>query len=170
MTTRTFATLLAMSALLLAGCVTVPPGPSVMVLPGTGKNFDQFRVDDASCRQYADAQIGGTTANAASVDSGMKSAAVGAAVGALAGAAIGGGNGAGTGAGAGLAIGALAGTGAAQSSAYGVQKRYDFAYEQCMYAKGHRVPVNGAFAAQNPPQRRAAATTPPPPPPPPGPR
>ena len=37
----------------------MPTGPSVMALPGTGKNFDQFRADDASCRQFAYAQIGG---------------------------------------------------------------------------------------------------------------
>jgi hypothetical protein len=31
------------AALLLGACTTLPTGPSVMVLPGTGKNFDQFR-------------------------------------------------------------------------------------------------------------------------------
>ena len=32
---------------LLAGCATPPPsGPSVMVLPGSGKSFDQFRFDE----------------------------------------------------------------------------------------------------------------------------
>ena len=31
---------------LLTGCVTIPTGPSVMVLPGSGKSFDQFRLDD----------------------------------------------------------------------------------------------------------------------------
>lgn len=168
LTPRLVISVSALAALLLGGCVTVPPpGPSVMALPGTGKNFDQFRADDASCRQYADTQNRGATAGAAAVDSGLQSAAVGTAVGALAGAAIGGSNGAGAGAGAGLAIGALAGTGTAQSSAYGMQKRYDQAYVQCMYAKGHRVPVSGAYAAQNPPRQRSAAAPSPPPPPPP---
>src|SRR5438105_9494113 len=41
------------AALLLAACATVPMGPSVMVLPGTGKNFEQFQADDAVCRQWA---------------------------------------------------------------------------------------------------------------------
>jgi hypothetical protein len=45
----------------LAACASVPTGPSVMVLPGTGKNFDQFRVDDAACRQFAYVQAGGKT-------------------------------------------------------------------------------------------------------------
>ena len=29
------------SMLLLAGCVAVPSGPSIVVLPGTNKSFDQ---------------------------------------------------------------------------------------------------------------------------------
>ena len=57
-----------------------------MVLPGTNKNFDQFRFDDGECRQYASYQVGGATAEDASVDSGVRSAAVGTVVGAAAGA------------------------------------------------------------------------------------
>ena len=34
--------------LLLGGCMTIPIGPSVTVMPGRGKNFDQFRHDDAN--------------------------------------------------------------------------------------------------------------------------
>ena len=67
-------------------------------LPGTGKNFEQFRADDMDCRQYAQYQTGGKSADQAAVD-------------------------------------------AAQSSAYGSQRQYDNAYIQCMYAKGHQVPV-----------------------------
>ena len=70
------------AVLLLAACVTVPEGPSVMVLPGSGKSFDQFQVDDYTCRQYAKQSIGGTNAQQAATESGVKSAAVGAAVGA----------------------------------------------------------------------------------------
>ena len=87
--------------LTLAACTTIPTGPSVMVLPGTGKSFDQFRADDADCRQYAQGQIGGLTANQTAVESGMASAAVGTAVGAVAGAALGGRQGAGVGVGSG---------------------------------------------------------------------
>lgn len=151
--------------LLLGGCATPPPsGPSVMALPGSGKTFDQFRVDDSDCRQYASAQLGGTSARQASLSSGVKSAAIGTAVGAAVGGLAGGNRGAGVGAGIGMAGGALAGTQAADSSANTVQQRYDIAYTQCMYAKGNQVPLSGRYVpAPNP---SAAGAAPPPPPPP----
>ncbi len=73
--------------LMLGACTTIPTGPSVMAMPGTGKSFDQFRSDDADCRQYAIGQVGGATANETAVQSTENSAALGAAVGALAGVA-----------------------------------------------------------------------------------
>lgn len=155
--------------LLLAGCASLPTGPSVMALPGTGKNFDQFRSDDAECRRYASDQVGGG-ANQAAVDAGVRSAVVGTAVGAVAGAAIGGRGGAGVGAGTGLLVGSMVGTETAQVSAYGTQRNYDNAYVQCMYAKGQRVPVTAGQRSQleGPGQRAPAApassTYPPPPP------
>lgn len=171
-----FSSLAAASAvLLLAGCAVAPTGPSVMALPGSGKNFEQFRADDAECRQYAQHQVGGADANQAAADAGVRSAAVGTVVGAVAGAAIGGRDGAGVGAGTGLLVGSMAGTGAAQSSAYASQRNYDNAYVQCMYAKGQQVPVSGAVArsrAQAPADHAGASYPPPPsgypPPPPPG--
>ncbi|MDN2698117.1 glycine zipper family protein [Janthinobacterium sp. SUN073] len=57
----------------------------------------------------------------------------------------------------------LAGTGAADSSSYGMQRRYDNAYQQCMYASGHKVPVAGQMLSGVP----ANAATPPPDTPPP---
>ncbi len=144
-----------------------------MSLPGTGRNFDQFRADDGECRSYSFMQIGGNPPNRAGMDAGTKSAAVGTLIGAAAGAAIGGGQGAAVGAGVGLAGGALAGTGAADQSAYGMQQRYDIAYTQCMYAKGHKVPVRGNFISSTPAPAAAVTTPPPPPrgaPPPPPPR
>jgi YmgG-like glycine-zipper protein len=129
----------------VAACVTVPTGPSVMAMPGTGKSFDQFRADDFDCRQYAYNQSGGQTANDAAVDSGVRSAAVGTAVGALAGAAFGGSQGAAAGAGVGLLAGGAYGASASQYSAYGTQRRYDNAYVQCMYMKGEKVPVPGGM-------------------------
>lgn len=158
---RTVKLSLLFTMLALAGCVTAPTGPSVMVLPGTGKSFDQFRFDDNDCRQYAHAQVGGTTAAQAAEDSGVRSAAIGTAVGALAGAAIGGNSrGAGVGAGVGLLAGSAGGAGAAQSSGYELQRRYDFAYQQCMYSKGHRIPMAARYA----PTERRSSTPPPPPP------
>ena len=162
---------------LLAGCASHPVGPSVMAMPGSGKNFDQFRGDDSECRAYADLQSGGTSANEAANDSGVRSAAAGAAVGAIAGAAMGGHQGAGVGAGAGLLMGSMAGVGASEASAGGVQRRYDNAYVQCMYAKGERVPVPGQLSSQSrapayaAPRARPPVAAPAPymiPPPPPG--
>lgn len=130
-------------ALLVAGCTTMPTGPSVMVLPGSGKTFAQFRADDAECRSYALASVGGRTPGEVAETSGVKSAVVGTAVGAAAGAALGGHEGVGVGAGTGLLIGGLAGTESAAASGYGLQRRYDVHYVQCMYSKGHQVPVSG---------------------------
>jgi len=153
-----------LSLILLTACVTAPTGPSVLVLPGTNKNFDQFRADDLLCKQYAIGQNGNTTPGQVSAESGVKSAAVGTAIGAVAGAAIGGGRGAGTGAGVGLMIGGLEGSGASQKSARTSQQRYDNAYIQCMYSYGHRVPVSGRMSDEQP---RPSRSLPPPPPPPP---
>lgn len=151
--------------LAVSGCVSVPTGPSVMVLPGSGLSFDQFRNDDVVCQQYASFQVGGTTANQAAVNSGVTSAAVGTALGAAAGAALGGGRGAAIGAGTGLVGGSLVGTGAAGSSMSATQDHYDVAYIQCMYAKGHQVPVSGQFSGAIPQQAAPPASNIPPPPP-----
>lgn len=70
-------------------------------------------------------------------------AVVGTAIGATAGALLGGHNGAGVGAGSGLLIGSMMGAGTGESSGRNLQQRYDFAYQQCMYSKGHRVSVSG---------------------------
>ena len=148
--------------LLLGGCVSMPTGPGVMVLPGTGKSFDQFRADDMDCRQFASSQVGGSTADQAQMDSAVKSAAIGTAVGAAAGAIIGGHRSAAAGAGTGLIVGSMAGAGAGSSSGHSLQQRYDFGYQQCMYAKGHRIPTAGRFENT---RRPVSAYTPPPPPP-----
>jgi len=151
--------------LAVTGCASMPNGPSVMVLPGTGMSFEQFRNDDAICQQYAFSQVGGTTANQAAMNSGVTSAAAGTAIGAAAGAAFGGGSGAAIGAGSGLLVGSLAGTGAASSSMYADQQHYDAAYIQCMYAKGHQVPVSGQFSGVSPiPSVTPPSHIPPPPP------
>ena len=110
--------------------------------------------------------MNGMSADQAAIDSGLRSAAVGTVLGAVAGAAINGGRGAGVGAGVGAAMGGLSGVGAANTSAYGTQQRYDFSYTQCMYAQGHRVPVSGRFMAAPPTVRTPGASgsyRPPPP-------
>ena len=159
------------AVLLLGACASLPPaGPSAMVLPGSGKSFDQFRADDYECRNFASTQAGGT-AEQAQVDSAVKSAAIGTAVGAVAGAIVGGQRGAAAGAGTGLIVGSAAGAGTAQGSAGSMQRRYDIGYQQCMYAKGHQIPTSGRFEGQRrsygPPPPPPPPGTPPPPPPPP---
>src|SRR5262245_5001669 len=153
--------------LALSACASAPSGPSIMSLPGTGKSFDQFRADDMDCRQYANVQVGGATPSQAINDSTARSAVVGTAVGAAAGALIDGASGAGVGAGFGMLTGALAGSSTGYAAGYSVQQRYDIAYVQCMYSKGHKVPVSGRFASANerPAARRSTYTAPPPPPP-----
>jgi hypothetical protein len=89
---------------LLAGCASTPDGPSVLVLPGSGKSLDVFRTDDAECRRYAGTQASG-----------------------------------------------------------GPQPRYDFAYQQCMYARGHKVPVAGRYGESRDTARKGAPVPPPPP-------
>src|SRR5262244_3569472 len=135
---------------LLAGCATVPTGPSVMVLPGSGRSFEQFQGDDGVCRQWALAQTG-TTPN----EAGAVNTATGATIGTVVGAALGAAIGAATGLFGGTAIG----VGNAYGAALSVQSRYDIAYMQCMYAKGNQIPVSVAG-------RHAMPAAPPPPPPP----
>ncbi len=149
--------------ILLTGCATMPTGPSVMVLPGSGKPFEQFQADDALCRQWAFQQTGIAPGDAAT-QSGVGSAVVGTIVGAGLGAAIGAaaGNpalGAAAGAGAGLFGGSAVGANAAYASASAVQYRYDVAYQQCMYAKGNQIPAAAA------PRPARSVYVPPPPPP-----
>lgn len=150
-----------LAAALLVGCASVPTGPNVMALPGTGKNFEEFRADDMFCRDYAFQQIGGMSREQAANNAAVRNAAVGAMVGAVAGAAIGGDRGAGVGAGTGLIVGSASGAAAAQDAVYGSQRHYDIAYVQCMYAKGHRVPVSATYTTS---PASAPAVMPPPPP------
>lgn len=150
--------------LLLGACTVTPTGPSVMVLPGTGQSIERFRADDAWCRDDALRVIGGRSAGEARRESAVSSAAVGTAVGAVAGAAIGGdGRGAAVGAGMGLLAGTAAGGESGRSSGSGTQQQYDNAYIQCMYAKGHRVPVPGNLSSSRPVRASEAGIPPPPP-------
>lgn len=143
-------------ALALGACATVPTGPSVMVLPGSAKTFEQFQVDDAVCRQWAHQQTG-TTAGKASSNTTATGAVAGTAIGAAAGAAIGAaaGNpaaGAAIGAGSGLLGGTAIGAGQAQGAYHSVQQRYNMAFMQCMYAKGNQIPMSRSALQQSSPQ------------------
>jgi hypothetical protein len=163
------------AGLLLSACATVPPGPSVMVLPGSGRSFPQFQNDDAICRDWALRQTG-TTPGRAAAGSGIAAAAiatgVGAASGALIGAAVGQpAAGAAIGAGSGLLMGSAAGAARGDWAGGSVQARYDNGYMQCMYANGNQIPVaRGSVPpvqprpAYTPPRRSAPRFVPPPPP------
>ncbi len=156
--------LLAVMMISLGACATMPTGPSVMSLPGDGKTFDEFRADDAVCRQFAFEQVGGVSGQQAAQNSAVSSAVVGTAVGAAAGAAIGAasgsaGAGAAIGAGTGLLFGSAVGSSYASGSYYENQRRYDHAYMQCMYMKGNQIP--GYRRSNSAPVRRSS---PPPPP------
>jgi len=146
----------------LAACAMQPTGPSIRVLPAPYKPFEVYQRDVGECEQYA----GDRTRGGAEAANGR---AVGAAViGTGLGLAIGAATGDGHAAAAGAAIGGAAGTvvGADESnrSQYGLQRRYDNAFAECMYAKGNQVPgyygPQGAPPPPPPPGRR-----PPPPPP-----
>jgi hypothetical protein len=107
---------------LAAACASSPPlptTPSILVLPGTGKSFDQFRSDDQECRGFALSEVGKAAAQS-SDDS--------------------------------------------YSAAIRLQRHYDNAFAQCMFARGHRVPVSGTYSDRSRPERAAARTPPPPPP------
>lgn len=144
-----------------------------MSLPGSGKTFEQFREDDGFCKQYALEQVEGKTPNRAAIMSGVGTAALGTAVGAAAGAAFGGASGAAIGAGSGLLGGTLMGAGTSRASGDIRQQRYDIGYTQCMYGKGHRVPVSGQImdnggrgqSYDSPSQPPSSGSMRPPPPP-----
>ena len=94
---------------LLNACSSMPSGPSVLVLPGTGKDYNHFHNDDLMCRQLAHEQIVTSPEDPDSKEEG--------------------------------------------------QQNYDINYIQCMYGKGHRVPVPGELMYDT----RQEWHTPPPP-------
>ncbi|HKW93428.1 MAG TPA: glycine zipper family protein [Methylomirabilota bacterium] len=99
------------ATMVAGGCMSAPSGPTVQVLPGVGKPFEQFQVDVGVCRDWAARQVKGAFMDA---------------------------------------------------PAWEVQRRYDNAYVQCMYAKGNQVP--GRAPAQAAPPAPPAGPPPPPPP------
>ena len=173
------------AASLLGACATIPEGPNVMVLPGSGKSLEEFSADDSVCRQWAAQQVG-TAPSEASTKNTVTGGAVGTVVGAAAGAAVGAAagapaTGAAVGSGVGLLGGTAAGAGRGDAAGWTVQHRYDVAYMQCMYTKGDQIPVPAGSRPSYTPQVGARRPTNyvqpgvpppppgPPPPPPPGP-
>jgi len=151
----------AASLLALVGCAQMPTGPTVTVMPGPNKPFEVFVADDRLCRDWALSSSGGPGSDAAAQRF-AGATATGVVLGAAVGALAGGHNGAGVGAAFGGVTGAAVGSDQSAQTAYGAQRRYDIAYQQCMYAKGNQ--VAGTYAAG---YRSAPAPVPPAPPRPP---
>jgi len=153
------ATILALGAIALGGCAVFPDGPSILVMPAPTKPFEVFAADDQFCRGWASQSAGGKPQTAANT-SAVQSAVVGTAIGAAAGALIGSNwASAGIGAGSGLLLGSAIGVGQSERSSYMLQRRYDIAYAQCMYAKGNVLPGQSLGYNSMPPPPHA----PPPP-------
>lgn len=126
-----------------------------MLVPGPQKTLDQFRADEAACRDYAQAALGGPNAARAANDAAAANAAAGTVLGAAAGAIIGSasgqaGPGAAVGAGFGLLAGSAAGSNAAGYSSYSLQRQFDIRFTQCMYSRGNHLPGRVAYRAPAP--------------------
>jgi hypothetical protein len=137
---------LAGTVALLGGCATMPTGPAMPAMPGTGKSVDAFQQDAAACQQYAEAVLGNGAApqsvNDRAAAGAVGTTAVGAATGAIIGSASNqGGQGAAIGAGIGLLVGAINAANASSATQWQLQQRYDDAYFQCMYSRGNQVPM-----------------------------
>jgi hypothetical protein len=129
------------SVAFLSACVSsAPTGPSVAVMPAQGKPFEVFQQDQAICKDYAGREVG-IDVNSAAQSEVVQGGVAGAVLGAAAGVALGDNSrAAATGAGIGAVMGTAVGAGNAQRLSSDMQRRYDIAYEQCMYAKGNQLP------------------------------
>jgi hypothetical protein len=139
---------------LLGGCVQVevpagpiqavlPPRPTVPAMPAPQKSTEAFQQDRAACMQDAGQLVadGVEAANRRAIGTSAMGTAIGAGLGAALGAASGSaGIGAAIGAASGAALGTSIAAEAAYDSQYELQQRYDWAYAQCMQAKGDEVP------------------------------
>ena len=144
--------------LLLAGCAMQPVGPTVSVFPAPYKPFEVFEQEVAECQDFAQGQVAGG-ADAANRRA-LGAAAIGTAVGLALGAATGEGRASTVGAVGGAAVGGTIGADQSERAGYSLQRRYDIAYAQCMYAKGNQVPGFRRSEGLPPPP----PNTPPPPP------
>ncbi|MGD0191417.1 MAG: YMGG-like glycine zipper-containing protein [Rhizomicrobium sp.] len=166
--------LMTATAVLIAGCVTPPMGPTIPVMPGQGKSLDAFQQDESACEGYASQRTAGQAeaANNKAITEGV----IGTALGAGLGAAIGGGRGAAIGAGSGAVVGTAVGSNTSNWAQMSIQQKYDFAYAQCMQTKGDQVPNMQPHPRRYPPPPPGYGPPPgpppgygpPPPPPPPG--
>ena len=158
----------AMAAVIALGaCAPTVMGPTVPVMPGANKPFEQFAADQQACQAYANAQTAplAAQANNQAVASTLLTTLLGAGIGA----AVGGGRGAAIGAASGALVGAASGAQGSSLAGMSIQQQFNVFYGQCMYARGNQVPgfAPGQYAL--PPYPGPGAPPPPPPgPPPPG--
>jgi hypothetical protein len=138
----------------------MPTGPSVAVMPAPNKPFEVFMQEEQLCRGWAAHSIG-LEGNDAAANTMLRSTVTGAAIGAIAGAMVGGDRNVGAGAAMGTVVGATAGANQSNVTVWNAQRRYDVAYQQCMYSKGNLVP-----SYEYGPYRYSAPPPPPPVPPP----
>jgi len=145
---------------LLAGCAMQPVGPTVSVFPAPYKPFEVFQRDQDECADYASRTVAGG-AEAANGRA-LGTAAIGTALGLALGAATGDGRAASFGAAGGAAVGTAIGADQSDRANFSLQRRYDNAYAQCMYAHGNQVP--GFERPYGPPPPPPNSPSPPPPP------
>ena len=122
----------------LTGCAPTVMAPTVPVMPGANKPFDQFAADQQTCQAYANSQTAplAAQANNQAVGTTLLTTALGAGLGA----AVGGGRGAAIGAASGAVVGGSMGAQGSSLAGMNIQQQYDFYYSQCMYARGNQVP------------------------------
>ena len=118
---------LLITLIMLTACVSTPTAPSVITLPGKGISFEQFRVDDYNCRMFAFQQLEGKAPQLVQHSSGTANGAAATGQGSVADTAQGG----------------MPQPVPATTAMHRSQRQFDIHYIQCMYARGHRVPMLG---------------------------
>ena len=93
---------------LLAGCTTMPSGPSTLALPGQNTTEVHFRQDEKACRTFGHQELLNTPHKPQTLDE--------------------------------------------------AQLHFDINYLQCMYTKGHLIPISGEILTD----KTGSAMTPPP--------
>ncbi len=122
----------------LTACAPTVMAPTVPVMPGQNKPFDQFAADQQTCQGYANSQTAplAAQANNQAVGTALLTTALGAGLGA----AVGGGRGAAIGAASGAVIGTGMGAQGSSFAGMSIQQQFDAYYAQCMSARGNQVP------------------------------
>lgn len=131
------------SVLLLAACAGIPSGPQVAVMPAPGKPLDLFAQEDRQCRNYADQALGIPARGSAPANASTPNN---------------------TPAGSDSPKSPASTSNTATYSGSDAQRRYDIAYQQCMYAKGNQLPGYGYRRPAAAPSGGTPYYYPPPPP------